>query len=213
MSRSADDSDTFRTLVAPAGASILVSGSKFISHLAPAASGAAGDAELTLRQRRYPDATHHCWASRLGRPGTLVERQSDAGEPSGTAGRPILDSLRRAGLENAICIVSRYFGGTKLGAGGLARAYADATAEAIAAAAVVIRTIVLPLVIDFDHEQTGVVYGVFNGLGLDLNATGYDSLAHGTAHVPRSQVETVRARLCERAGNNVSVQFGEPEIR
>ncbi len=78
-------------------------------------------------------ATHHCWAVRLGAPESVTERFDDDGEPAGTAGRPILNQLRARALHDTLLVVTRYFGGTKLGPGGLARAYGEAAAQAIGA--------------------------------------------------------------------------------
>ena len=83
--------------------------------------------------RRYADATHHCWAYRVGFPQT-TEYYSDAGEPSGTAGRPILGAIHRAGVVNTVVVVTRYYGGTKLGVRGLIEAYGECASLALAAA-------------------------------------------------------------------------------
>ncbi|MEW5702254.1 MAG: YigZ family protein [Candidatus Zixiibacteriota bacterium] len=206
------DSDALRTVDAAADASLLVQGSKFIAHLAPVATTADADSILTLRQRRYPDATHHCWAYRLGRPEPLIERSSDAGEPSGTAGRPIADELRRAELENVVCVVTRYFGGTKLGTGGLVRAYAAAARGAIDAATITTRTVVQNVTIDFDFDRTGVVFHTLGQFGVHLVPGAYDSRAHGTAKVPLSKVTTLCQRLAELAPSGVELSLGEREI-
>jgi uncharacterized YigZ family protein len=104
-------------------------GSRFLAVVAPA-GGADAARELVERLRRaHPDATHHCFAWRVGWP--PVERNSDAGEPSGTAGPPILQSLRTAGLSDVAAVVVRWFGGTKLGKGGLVRAYGGVTRAAL----------------------------------------------------------------------------------
>ncbi|MCX7829667.1 MAG: YigZ family protein, partial [Acidobacteria bacterium] len=79
----------------------------------------------------YYDATHHCYAIRIGLGGDLIEKFSDAGEPSHTAGEPILNALRQNQISNSICIVVRYFGGTKLGKGGLIRAYHQSALSAV----------------------------------------------------------------------------------
>ncbi len=83
--------------------------------------------------RRHADATHHCWAYKVGFP-QATEYYSDAGEPSGTAGRPILGAIHRAGVVNTVVVVTRYFGGTKLGVRGLIEAYGECAALALAAA-------------------------------------------------------------------------------
>jgi len=202
-------SDTSRTAAQPCGASILVSGSKFIAWIAPAATEAEGETVLSERRRRYPDATHHCWAYRVGRPGPLIERFSDAGEPSGTAGRPIADALRNAGLENTVCVVTRYFGGTKLGTGGLARAYADAASAAIDAATMVTKTVAQVVTIDFNHDRTGPLFRALDEFGLHLLPGTYDARGHGTVNVPASQVTALQERLRELARTGIDMTPGE----
>jgi uncharacterized YigZ family protein len=105
-------------------------GSRFLASLIPVTSENAARDSLALIAKRYPDATHHCWALRLAR--SALERSSDAGEPRGTAGVPILQVLRGAELWDVLAVVTRWFGGTLLGKGGLARAYAAATRDAVA---------------------------------------------------------------------------------
>lgn len=200
--------DTFRVVAQAIGDSILVSGSKFIAWVAPAATEAEGETFLNERHRRYPDATHHCWAYRVGRPGPLIERFSDAGEPSGTAGRPIADALRSAGLENTVCVVTRYFGGTKLGTGGLARAYADAASTAIEAATVVTRIVAQVVTIDFDHDRTGPLFRALDEFGLHLVPGVYDARGHGTVCVPASRVTALQTRLHELARTGIDLTAG-----
>lgn len=104
-------------------------GSRFIAYLAPAPSALAAKEFLGELRKRYPDATHHCFAWRIGWP--AAERAADAGEPSGTAGQPILRALAGAGVTDVVAVVVRWFGGTQLGKGGLARAYTAATLAAL----------------------------------------------------------------------------------
>jgi putative IMPACT (imprinted ancient) family translation regulator len=108
---------------------LVVKKSRFIGCVGPAAT--ERDAQAFISAVSEKDASHNCWAFRVG---TDVSRTSDDGEPSGTAGRPILAALERAGSvgEQCVCVVVRYFGGTKLGAGGLTRAYGQAAAGALA---------------------------------------------------------------------------------
>jgi uncharacterized YigZ family protein len=108
--------------------------SRFIADLMPVSSKDEIDAHLGAIRKEFYDATHHCYAYRLGPAGEPM-RAADDGEPAGTAGKPILQILTAAGLTNILCIVTRYFGGTKLGTGGLVRAYSDAAAAAVALAA------------------------------------------------------------------------------
>lgn len=126
--------EAYRSVASSAEVEVVRKRSRFIGIAAPAESGDEAEAFLNGVRRRFPDATHHCYAYRVQR--AAIVRLSDDGEPQGTAGRPILEVLERNGLENTCVAVVRYFGGTLLGAGGLARAYAAAAGEAVAAAGV-----------------------------------------------------------------------------
>lgn len=116
---------TLDTLAAPASHSIDVRHSRFLANAAPIASVDA--AAAFVRQASIADASHNCWAWRLG--GDY--RSSDDGEPAGTAGRPILAAIDGQGFDRVVVVVTRWFGGTKLGAGGLVRAYGGAAAECL----------------------------------------------------------------------------------
>ena len=109
-------------------------GSRFIGQALQASSEDELRRSLAAIRRRYHDATHHCHALRLGPPEAASERSDDDGEPAGTAGAPILAILRGEELLDAAVVVTRYFGGVKLGTGGLTRAYAGAARAALAAA-------------------------------------------------------------------------------
>lgn len=130
-------------------------GSRFLAVVVAAADEAAAKTVLAELAAAYPDATHHCFAWRLGQP--PAERSSDAGEPAGTAGMPILQVLRGAGLSDVVAVVVRWFGGTKLGKGGLARAYAAATREALAGLAVARRVPVVRLAVKLPYERLGAL--------------------------------------------------------
>lgn len=126
--------DHYLTITAPVrAAEVKVTGSRFLADLFPLTT--KDEAEIYLQQIRkeFYDATHHCYAYRLGASGETM-RAADDGEPSGTAGKPILTVLEGHHLTNILCIVTRYFGGTKLGTGGLVRAYTDAARSAVDAA-------------------------------------------------------------------------------
>lgn len=150
---------------------IKVKGSRFLARAFPADDEQAALSALDSVRKRYHDATHHCWAWRTKIDQTLHERAEDDGEPSGSAGVPILGALQRRNVYDALCVVTRYFGGTKLGRGGLVRAYGEAAREAVEAAP--IRTLwhdlVLHLECSFDDlgaveaqlaRQASVVRGV-----------------------------------------------------
>lgn len=122
--------DVYYTIESPVRAEIKVKGSRFIASASPATDRDAAMAFLRQVRNEFHDATHNCFAYTLGFDG-LEFRYSDDGEPSGTAGKPILFEIKKYKLSDSICIVTRFFGGTKLGVGGLARAYADSAGEAM----------------------------------------------------------------------------------
>ncbi|HAA08885.1 MAG TPA: YigZ family protein, partial [Syntrophomonas sp.] len=103
--------------------------SRFITWVSPICSQAEAEQIIAAARQRWPGATHYCFAWIIKEP--VMERCSDDGEPSGTAGLPILTTLKKRGLENIVAVVVRYFGGTLLGASGLIRAYADSVRNAL----------------------------------------------------------------------------------
>lgn len=106
--------------------------SRFVTTLAPAPTVDAAQAVLARVRAEFPDASHHCWAMVVGPPGSTTRiGMSDDGEPHGTAGRPMLTALLHSGLGDVVAVVTRWFGGTKLGTGGLARAYAGCVVRAL----------------------------------------------------------------------------------
>ncbi len=151
-----------------------VKGSSFIAFVTPAASLDEINAHLQTIRAKNPDANHHCYAYRLDN----AVKFSDDGEPGGTAGRPMLEVLTKRKLERVLAVVTRYFGGTKLGAGGLVRAYSGALAKALDEAGVVEikERIFLTLSAPFAISDTVLRFvSGFKGLtkeGLEYNAEG-----------------------------------------
>lgn len=112
-------------------AEITVRSSRFVARVERASSREAAMSVVARVAGLHPRARHHCWAYRAGAPGVGDGGSSDDGEPAGTAGRPILAAIQQRGMGDTVLVVSRYFGGVKLGAGGLARAYAQAAHEVL----------------------------------------------------------------------------------
>lgn len=173
----------------PAGearAEIREKGSRFLAILGPAADEEAARARLAALEREMPDATHHCWAWRLGDPPR--ERSADAGEPGGTAGVPILQVLRGAGLSDVLAVVVRWYGGTKLGKGGLARAYAGAAREALPLLPVVERVPLVRLALRVPYEKVGAVKRLVHppAVGLETEEYGEDARLVLTVHEERA---------------------------
>jgi len=116
-----------QTLAAPAHSELLIKKSRFIGCVQPMADRASAQRVVAALRASHPGAAHVCWALLAGGQSAAV----DDGEPSGTAGRPMLDVLRHQDLEGVLATVVRYYGGVKLGAGGLVRAYTDSVAQAL----------------------------------------------------------------------------------
>ncbi|HYX22684.1 MAG TPA: YigZ family protein [Thermoanaerobaculia bacterium] len=183
---------------APAGesrAEIREKGSRFLAVISPAADEAAAKAMLEALARRHPDATHHCWAWRIGEPPR--ERSADAGEPAGTAGVPILQVLRGAGLSDVLAVVVRWFGGTKLGKGGLARAYAAAAREAVQGLSVVSRVPTVRLVVEVPYERVGAVKRLIRPPEVELEREEYGAAARLVLVVHEERRQALRESLAE----------------
>lgn len=123
---------SYLTLTAPNAIHYEIKKSSFNTAVYPVNSRADALGAVDLEKQKYPDARHHCWAYVLGNPAAPTNQgYNDDGEPSGTAGKPILNIINHSEFGNVVVIVSRYFGGIKLGAGGLVRAYSQATKEVL----------------------------------------------------------------------------------
>lgn len=134
----------------------VVKKSRFIARLEPVSNRQEVNAAVAQARSDYPDARHHCWAYLLGRPADATNAgMSDDGEPAGTAGKPILNVLQHGHLGDVLVIVIRYFGGIKLGAGGLVRAYGTATQQALETAPFQVRRELVQVLVcgGFSSEQ------------------------------------------------------------
>jgi uncharacterized YigZ family protein len=183
---------------APAGESwgeIREKGSRFLAWIGPAAGEDAARTALDGLARRFPDATHHCWAWRLGSPPR--ERSSDAGEPSGTAGVPILQVLRGAGLSDVLAVVVRWFGGTKLGKGGLARAYAGAAREALAGLPIAQRVPTVRVSLQVPYEKVGAVKRLIHAPEVELESEVYAEAAQLVLAVHEERRDALREALAD----------------
>ncbi|MCU5786726.1 IMPACT family protein [Alloalcanivorax marinus] len=146
---------TYPVPAGPVDRELEINKSRFIAWLRPVRSRAEGQAVLEEARARYPDASHHCHAWLIGAPNSGQGAMNDDGEPSGTAGKPIFNVIQHKGIGDVMVVVIRYFGGVKLGAGGLVRAYAGA-AEAVLSAMDVIEQVpesTVTLRLGFAQEQ------------------------------------------------------------
>ena len=190
----------YRTPAREARAELRDRGSRFLAVVAPAATEEAAREAVAALAAEHPDATHHCWAARVGRP--PVERSSDAGEPAGTAGVPILQVLRGAELSDAVAVVARWFGGTKLGKGGLARAYAGAVRAAVEGLPTALRVPTVELVLELPYDRLGAVKRLVHPPRVEIVDEAYGAavrLVLAVHEAERSGLEAALADLGVRA--------------
>ena len=145
-------------------------------------------------KKEYHDARHHCYAYRLGHRGDRF-RANDDGEPSGSAGRPILGQIDAAGLSDILVVVVRYFGGIKLGIPGLIRAYKTSTADALAKAGVVEKVAGLSFRVRYDYLDMNAVMKVLKDLSLPVSGQIFDTQCSVDVRVRLTLVEAFRERM------------------
>ncbi|MFQ5605856.1 MAG: YigZ family protein [bacterium] len=154
--------DSYFTIKKMVTADLTVKASKFIAHAAPSGNRESAENFIADISHKYHDATHHCFAYQIGVGDQAKFRFSDAGEPSGTAGRPILQVIESKNLTNVVVVVTRYFGGTKLGTGGLIRAYHAAALSALNGAEVVEHVPKTTLELRFPYALGNAVHQVLH---------------------------------------------------
>ena len=185
--------DHYRTLTERTTAEIRVQRSRFLAVAFPTLSEAAFEESLAASRHEWFDATHHCWAWRLFDPER--SRSSDAGEPSGSAGRPILQAIQSADLHDIGVVVVRWFGGVKLGTGGLARAYRDATHAALEGAALEERWLYERISVTAPHRDANLVFRMVRPPEIVLASSEFGADAHFELDVRRSQASAIAAEL------------------
>ena len=184
---------THDVLAGGARAEVSDRGSRFLALVVAAANETEAQRALRAIEAEHDDATHVCWAWRLGVPAR--ERSSDAGEPGGTAGLPILRALQGSGLSDALVAVVRWYGGTNLGRGGLVRAYGRAAREALAAAPRRAVVAVEELVIEAALERAGGVKRLLRPPQVELLAESYGDRARLVLRVELTHLAALRRSL------------------
>ncbi|MDE5708074.1 MAG: YigZ family protein [Alistipes sp.] len=192
--------DTYLTVEAPAEAASRERSSKFLSYIYPVRNEEQIRAHLDALRKRYFDATHHCYAWRLGPQGDRF-RANDDGEPSGTAGKPILGQMLSSGITDCLIVVVRYFGGTKLGVPGLIAAYRESAAEVIAAATVVERTVDREITVDFPYVAMNEIMRAVKECQPAVRAQRFDNLCTLELTIRESRAEELVERLKKVGGS------------
>ncbi|HEX7708540.1 MAG TPA: YigZ family protein [Thermoanaerobaculia bacterium] len=189
-------SDHYRTLARPAELRQKIERSEFLGVAFPVTAEEAFFDELSRIEKRDFDATHHCWAFRLFAEGRT--RSSDAGEPSGTAGKPILAAIEGAGFHDVGVVVVRWYGGVKLGTGGLSRAYRDTAAATLREAIPLDRYLYQRVRIVVPFDALGTVYRLVAPPGVLLVGERFEDENEFLFDVRRSLVEEFSKALTEK---------------
>jgi uncharacterized YigZ family protein len=194
--------DEFTTVARAGHAETRILASRFIADAVPVQSRDAAEGYLQKVRKEFFDATHHCYAYRLGAD-TPENRSSDDGEPGGTAGKPILAAIEREGLTNVLVVVTRYFGGTKLGTGGLVRAYGESAVLALKEAGRKRQLILATVALSIAHPLVGKVMHALSRSGARIADTRYDDRIHYRIEIQRSRVEPLKADLIQATSGGV----------
>ena len=180
-----------QTLRAPSSSELIIKKSRFIGCVQPMTDRASAQAVVDALWREHPGAAHVCWALLAGGQSAAV----DEGEPSGTAGRPMLDVLRHQDLEGVLATVVRYFGGVKLGAGGLVRAYTDTIAQALLTAPKVILQHMHTLQCQVPYALEGLLRREVEAAGAELLQVQHASLVTLQIRLPEMQAPAFVQRI------------------
>src|SRR5690606_37450008 len=197
-------SDGPQTMAAPCHSELVIRKSRFICCVQPIADREAAQAEVRRLKAEHPGAAHVCWALLAGGQSAAV----DDGEPGGTAGRPMLEVLRHQQLDGVLATVVRYFGGVKLGAGGLVRAYADTVAQALRQAERVPLRPLQRLAFAVPYELEGMVRREAAGAGATLAGVSHDTLVRFELELPQDAASEFRTLIDERSSGRAAWERG-----
>jgi uncharacterized YigZ family protein len=186
--------DTYLTIEKTAESIFRDRGSKFLAFAYPVNSENDIKPLLAQLKTEHPKANHHCWAMRLGIDRSVF-RLNDDGEPSGTAGRPILNTLLSRNITNVLVVVVRYFGGTLLGVPGLINAYKTATEEALNSAKIIEKTLNDVYTVRFEYPQMNYVMKIIKDNNLEILEQQFDNTCVIRVGIRRMQVNRSVERL------------------
>jgi uncharacterized YigZ family protein len=201
--------DSFLTITGPSEGIYKEKGSKFLAYAYAIEDESELDFYLELLHDEHPKARHYCYAYKLGLDQNRY-RANDDGEPSGTAGKPILGQILSYELTNLLIIVVRYFGGTKLGASGLIQAYKEAAKEALQAATIIEKYISVSYILKFDYEHMGHIMNVLKETEAEITAKLFDDTCRVHISVRQSQENQMfhrfKAKLLQKSMEEVSAE-------
>lgn len=199
--------ERYRTVAREGVHEIEINKSRFICALAPAASEQQAQEFLQRVRAQHPTATHNCFAYVIGAEGA-VQKAGDDGEPGGTAGVPMLQMLLRRDMRYVVAVVTRYYGGVKLGAGGLIRAYGGAVGEALDVVGTVVRRRFRLVTVTVDHQRAGKLENDLRATGRAVRDVRYAEAVTIEVGLPEADVETFRAWLADATAGTAELRLG-----
>ncbi|MBM97375.1 MAG: YigZ family protein [Oceanospirillaceae bacterium] len=179
--------------------------SQFITFVGPASNRDQAEAFIRDVRELHPQARHVCWAYIAGAPNTTVLSMSDDGEPSGTAGRPMLNVLRHSGLGEIVVAVVRYFGGIKLGTGGLQRAYSDAVTLGLDDLPTQLRIPRKSASLVFDYAQESLVRHLLEACDVLMQAPQYGARVTLEVEVASAEWQALKSRLINQTAGDIDI--------
>lgn len=192
----------YKTIAERCEARFIEKKSEFIGYLAPVSTEDEAVKFVAEIRAMHPKARHNCYAYILRENNTA--RHSDDGEPQGTAGAPIFEVLRKEGLTDIACVVTRYFGGILLGAGGLTRAYAKAAKDAVSAAQIKLPAEAVLLEISLDYSLYGRLAAIFAEFGAKVHSEDFSEQVTVAVHVRAELYEELKNRLVDACSGKVA---------
>ncbi|MFE7121852.1 YigZ family protein [Streptomyces sp. NPDC057654] len=199
--------EQYRTVAREGVHEIEINKSRFLCALAPAATEEEAQGFIERVRREHPTARHHCFAYVIGADGG-VQKASDDGEPGGTAGVPMLQMLVRREIRYAVAVVTRYFGGVKLGAGGLIRAYGGVVGEALDTLGTVTRQRFRLATVVVDHQRAGRLENDLRATGRTVRDVGYGTDVRIEIGLPEADIEPFRAWLANTTAGTARFELG-----
>lgn len=197
--------DFYQTIVQECTFEFKEKGSKFIGHVFPVHSRERAENKIEMLNKEYYNASHNCFAYIIGIAENEISRFNDDGEPAGTAGKPILQSIKGKNLTNICIVVTRYFGGTKLGTGGLIRAYSKAASEALKFATIKKVYLNKKILLEFHYDLTGIVSRVVDKHHGEILQRDYKKNVKLLVEIRESLVDVFIDQILENTAGKIKV--------
>lgn len=200
--------NTYKTLHEFGMDEVIIDKSTFIGYAKPIKTEEEAIDFVNEIKKKHKDATHNVWAYTVGE-SMNIQRYSDDGEPQGTAGIPTLEVIKKEELRNVVVVVTRYFGGIKLGAGGLVRAYTKGAKIGIESAKVIEKVLYKPVGIKIDYNQLGKVQNEIMNMGYFIKDTVYEDNVEIIVYSRISEIENITSKITDITSATAKISIGE----